>query len=206
MSTNDNSINARFCRQTRIRSRVISMLSATPTDCLKNKVCLWICFPRKKNFSAIFDFHFCKNHRFRDEFQALMFVLFVSCVCKRIWRRGGWSAVKSRKSIFAYVAKRKSSSRTLYTCRNRVKKKIIKFFFDFESLVLRKFRKITAISHPWNGVRTHVDSKGKIRSTGKFSSKKDRTHDMVPRRTASPTHYQLNYSPPPPPPPTCKHF
>ena len=57
------------------------------------------------------------------------------------------SAVKCRKAIFAYVAKRKSSSCTLYVCWNRVKKK---FFFDFESLVLRKFRKITAISHPCN--------------------------------------------------------
>ena len=60
------------------------------------------------------------------------------------------SAVKCRKAIFAYVAKRKSSSCTLYVCWNRVKKKKEKKRnFDFESLVLRKFRKITAISHPW---------------------------------------------------------
>ena len=136
MSTNDNSINARFCWQTRIRSRVISILSATPTDCLKNKVCLWICFPRKKFFSAIFDFHFCENPRFRDEFQALMFV---SCVCKRRWRLGGRSAVKCRKAIFAYVAKRKSSSRTLYTCSNRErKKKTLKVWFYGNSVKLRQ--------------------------------------------------------------------
>ena len=120
MSTNDNSINARFCWQTCIRSRVISILSATPTDCLKNKVCLWICFPRKIFFPTIFDFHFRENPRFRDEFQALMFV---SCVCKRRWWLGGRSAVKCRKAIFAYVAKRKSSSRTLCTCWSRIFKK-----------------------------------------------------------------------------------
>ena len=99
----------------------------------------------KKFFPQFFDFHFCKNPRFRDQFQALMFV---SCVCKRRWRLGGRSAVKCRKAIFAYVTKRKSSSRTLYTCWNRVKKKKKKKK-DFESLVLRKFRKITALSHPW---------------------------------------------------------
>ena len=58
------------------------------------------------------------------------------------------SAVKCRKAIFAYVAQRKSSSCTLYVCWNRAKKKKKKKIFDFESLVLRKFRKITAISHP----------------------------------------------------------
>ena len=58
------------------------------------------------------------------------------------------SAVKCRKAIFAYVAKRKSSSCTWYVCWNRVKKKKKKKIFDFESLVLQKFRIITAISHP----------------------------------------------------------
>ena len=48
-----------------------------------------------------------------------------------------------------------------------------------------------------NGVRAHVNSKGKIPSTGKrFSSEEDRTHDAVSSRTASPTHYQLSYSGP----------
>ena len=41
-----------------------------------------------------------------------------------------------------------------------------------------------------SGVRTHVNSKGKIPSTGKFSPMQDRTHDATSSRTASPTHYQ----------------
>ena len=52
-------------------------------------------------------------------------------------------------------------------------------------------------SHPkeWgNGVRTHVNSKGKIPSTE--GSKEDQTHNTVSRRTANPTHYQLSYSGP----------
>ena len=42
-----------------------------------------------------------------------------------------------------------------------------------------------------NGVRTHVDSKGK-KSTPpeKKISEEDRTHDAASSRTASPTHYQ----------------
>ena len=50
-------------------------------------------------------------------------------------------------------------------------------------------------SHPkefWrNGVRTQVNSKGKILSTG--SSEEDRSHDAVSHRTASPTRYRLSY-------------
>ena len=43
-----------------------------------------------------------------------------------------------------------------------------------------------------NGVRTYVNSKGKIPSTGKkISPEEDRTHDAVSSMTASPTHYQL---------------
>ena len=44
-------------------------------------------------------------------------------------------------------------------------------------------------------VRTHVNSKGKIPSTGKkkISSEEDRTHDAASSRTVSPTHYQLRY-------------
>ena len=42
-----------------------------------------------------------------------------------------------------------------------------------------------------NGVRIHVNSKGKITPTGKKnSSEEDRTHDAARSRTASPTHYQ----------------
>ena len=63
------------------------------------------------------------------------------------------SAVKCRKAIFAYVAKRKSSSCTLYVCWNRVKKK--KKFWKFG---LRKFCKITAISHPCNHRGSHIPS------------------------------------------------
>ena len=51
-------------------------------------------------------------------------------------------------------------------------------------------------SHPkefWrNGVRTHVNSKGKMPSTG--CAEADGTHDSAPRRTAGPTHYPLSYS------------
>ena len=45
-----------------------------------------------------------------------------------------------------------------------------------------------------NGVRTHVNSKGKIPSTG--GSEQDRTRDAASCRTVSPTHYQLSYSGP----------
>ena len=55
-------------------------------------------------------------------------------------------------------------------------------------------------SHPkqclGNGVRTHVNSKGKMPSSGKkFSSEEDRTHGAASSRTASPTHYKLSTSP-----------
>ena len=43
-----------------------------------------------------------------------------------------------------------------------------------------------------NGVRTHVNSKGKIPSTR--GSAQDWTRDAASGRTASPTHYQLSYS------------
>ena len=45
-----------------------------------------------------------------------------------------------------------------------------------------------------NGVRTHVDYKGKIPSTR--GSEKCRTHDTASRRTASTMHYKLSYSSP----------
>ena len=54
-------------------------------------------------------------------------------------------------------------------------------------------------SHPkgfWgNGVRTHLNSKGKIPSTG--GSEEIRTRDAASRRTANPAHYRLSYSRPP---------
>ena len=46
------------------------------------------------------------------------------------------------------------------------------------------------------GVRTYVNSKGKISCTETFSPEEDRTHDPASKRTASPTHYQLSYSGP----------
>ena len=49
-------------------------------------------------------------------------------------------------------------------------------------------------SHPkefWgNGVRTHVNSKGKSPLPEKFSPQEDRAHDAAQSRTASSTHYQ----------------
>ena len=44
------------------------------------------------------------------------------------------------------------------------------------------------------GVRTHVNSKGKIPSTGAFEE--NQTCATASCRTASPTHYQLSYSGP----------
>ena len=58
-------------------------------------------------------------------------------------------------------------------------------------------------SHPkefWgNGTRNHVNSKGKIPTTG--GSEEGWTHDAASHRTASPTHYPLSYSAPPHIPP-----
>ena len=60
-----------------------------------------------------------------------------------------------------------------------------------------------------NGVRIHVNSKGKISSTGKiFSSEENQFHDAASSRTANPTQYQRAIRPhppppPPPPPPRC---
>ena len=45
-----------------------------------------------------------------------------------------------------------------------------------------------------NGVRTHVNSKGRIPFTG--ISEKDGTHKVASHRIASPTHYPLSYSGP----------
>ena len=50
------------------------------------------------------------------------------------------------------------------------------------------------------GVRTHVNSKGKLPSTGKKSSEEDQTHDAVSSRTVSPTHYRRAILHPPTPP------
>ena len=137
MSTNDNSINARFCWQTRIRSRVISILSATQTDCLKKKYACQFVF-RGKKFFRDFRFSFPRESSFPRR------------TCAKDGALEGGSAVKCRKAIFAYVAKRKSSSRTYM----HVEIEQQNFFFYFESLVLRKFRKITAISHPCCSCKT----------------------------------------------------
>ena len=53
-----------------------------------------------------------------------------------------------------------------------------------------------------NGVRTHVNFKGKITSTG---SEEDRTHNAASSRTASPTHYQQVIPLPPSSPPPLPH-
>ena len=45
-----------------------------------------------------------------------------------------------------------------------------------------------------NGVRTHVNSKGKLPSTR--GSEEGPTCDAAPHRTANPTHYRLSYSSP----------
>ena len=53
-----------------------------------------------------------------------------------------------------------------------------------------------------NGVLTHVNSKGK-KKTSTGSPEEDRSHDTASGRAVSPTLYQLSYSAPPltPPPP-----
>ena len=45
-----------------------------------------------------------------------------------------------------------------------------------------------------NGVRTHVNSKGKMPSTG--GSEEGRICDAASQRTVSPRHYRLSYSGP----------
>ena len=80
------------------------------------------------------------------------------------------SAVKCRKAIFAYAAKRKSSSCTLYVCWNRVKKKkkkkkkeilILKVWFYANSVKLRQspthenyLSTVISLEHwPWTLIR-----------------------------------------------------
>ena len=43
-----------------------------------------------------------------------------------------------------------------------------------------------------NGVRAHINSKGKIPSPEKFSSEEDQTQSAVSSRTANPTHMNLS--------------
>ena len=58
-----------------------------------------------------------------------------------------------------------------------------------------------------NGVRTHVNSKGKMPSTRKISPEEYRTHDAASSRTVRPSYYQqaipapFTYLPQPPTPP-----
>ena len=131
-------------------------------------------FSAEKKIFRDFRFSFLRESSFPR--RALMFV---SCVRKRRWRLGGRSAVKYRKAIFTYVAKRKSSSRTLYTCWNRVKNKNKKIV-DFESLVLRKFRKITAISHPCIHIHKHIHT--------------PHVQTPTPPLLPPPTHTHTNYT------------
>ena len=110
---NDNSINARFCWQTRIRSRVISILSATPTDCLKKKSMLVNLFSAEKNLSVIFDFHFRENPRFRDE---------------RVQKRAAWRAEVPYSAGKRYLRTLQSESRRVAHCMHvEIEKQ--KFFF-----------------------------------------------------------------------------
>ena len=90
-SPTHDSINARFCWQTRIRSRVISILSAPPTDCLKNKVCLWICFPQKKIFPRFSIFIFA-----RILVSATNSRLWIICIMRVQKKMAAWRA-KCRK-------------------------------------------------------------------------------------------------------------
>ena len=150
MSTNDNSINARFCWQTRIRSRR-DFHTFCYTDGLfkKKKYACQIVFLRKKIFFRDFRFSFKRESSFPQRIPGSAEgtpCLYHACA-KEDGGLAGGSAVKCRKAIFAYVAKRKSSSRTLYTCWNRVKKKnkkktkeilILKVWFYGNSVKLRQ--------------------------------------------------------------------
>ena len=71
--------------------------------------------------------------------------MFVSCVCKRRWRLGGRKCRKMPESDICVCCKAKVVELHIVYMLKWSKKKRK---FDFESLVLRKFRKIMAISHP----------------------------------------------------------
>ena len=74
--------------------------------------------------------------------------LFVSCVCKRRWWLGGRKCRKIPESNICVCRKAKVIDSHIVYMLKQSKKKKKKKKKDFESLVLRKFRKITAISHP----------------------------------------------------------
>ena len=111
--------------------------------------------------------------------------MFVSCVCKRRWRLGGRKCRKMPEAIFAYVAKRKSSSCTLYVCWNRVKKKEKKRNFDFESLVFY-----------WNSVKlrqspTHDIANSiflSLYSEPKITNEKKKARKYLPGSRSMPPH------------------
>ena len=87
--------------------------------------------------------------------------MFVSCVCKRRWRLGGPKCHKMPESDICVCRKAKVVElHIVYMLKLSLKKKKEKKFY-FENLVLRKFRKITAISHPCtlHEVRTLSDNK-----------------------------------------------
>ena len=97
---------------------VISILSATQTDCLKKKKSMSICFSAEKKNFRDFRFSFPRKSSFPRRIPGSAEgtpCLYHACA-KEDGGLAGGSAVKCRKAIFAYVAKRKSSSRTLYTC------------------------------------------------------------------------------------------
>ena len=138
MSTNDNSINARFCWQ----------LSATPTDCLKKKYARQF-VSAEKNFFRDFRFSFRRESSFPRRIPGSAEgtpCLYHACA-KRRWRLGGRKCRKMPESNICVCRKAKVVESHIVHVEIELKKK--KKNFDFESLVLRKFRKITAISHPW---------------------------------------------------------
>ena len=113
MSANDNFINARFCWQTRIRSRVISILSATPMDCFKKKVCLSICFLRKKFFSRDFRFSFPRESSFPQRIPGSVYNNNNGCIQSRDMSDGRSRAVHVCSPSHATISKIRCSD---YTC------------------------------------------------------------------------------------------
>ena len=99
--------------------------------------------------------------------------MFVSCVCKRRWQLGGRKCRKMPESDICVCRKAKVvESHIVYMLKQSLKKKKKKRNFDFESLVLRKFRKITAISHPCNRCSVLVQCGSKVWTTTCFGAAK----------------------------------
>ena len=119
--------------------------------------------------------------------------MFVSCVCKR-WRRlGGRKCSKMPESDICVCRKAKVDELHIVCMLKELKKKKKKF--DFESLVLRKFRKITAISHPCN-LLNNWEGRGR---RGQKIHTHSHTHTHAQTHTRSvkhfyPTHKWLGYT------------